>query len=130
MPEPITTGALVAAALSAGAGALGKEVVGAAVKDAYAALKAAVGRWAAPNVEQLEAKPDSDARAGVLAELVDEQPEAARTEVRALAEALRDALVAEGRGAVVDNRITVIADRGSIAAGRDVNLGALPPKPG
>ena len=44
MVEPITTGGLVAAALGAAAGMLAKGALGAAAKDAYEALKAAVIR--------------------------------------------------------------------------------------
>ncbi len=128
MAEPITIGALVAAALAAGAVEAGKGVLGAAAKDAYAGLKALAARVLGPAAEQLEAKPESDNRAGVVAELVEEQPAEVQESLRALAEALRGALAAEGRGATIDNRITVIATGGSVAAGRDVNIGAMPPR--
>lgn len=122
----MTIGTLAAAALSAGASALGKEAVSAAVKEAYATLKAAVAKWAAPNVEQLEAKPDHEARAEVLADIVDETADDdAKAEIRTLAETLQAELHKAGHGATVDNRVTVIADRGSIAAGRAVELGDL-----
>jgi hypothetical protein len=125
MADPVTIGTLAAAALSAAAGALGKELANTAVKEAYAALKAAVAKWAAPNVEQLEAKPDSEARAEVLAEIVNEQADDAKAEIKTLAEALQAELHKAGYGATVANRVTVIADRGSIAAGGNVNLGDL-----
>jgi hypothetical protein len=60
----------------------------------------------------------------VVAELVEEQSPETRAELRRLAEAFRAALANEGRGDLIDNRITVIADRGSIAAGRDVHIAA------
>lgn len=127
MPDPVTVGALVAATLSSAATAIGKDVVGDAVKGAYQSLKSAIAGWAGDDVAKLEAKPDSTARAEVIAETVDELPPETRAKVEALARALRDAMAKDGQGASVDNRITVIADRGSIAAGRDVNIGA-PPK--
>lgn len=129
MADPVTIGTLAAAALSAGAGALGKEVVGAVIKDAYTALKGKLaGLIGNSDVDKLEADPESRGRALTLSEEVDKQPDAARDEIKALAEALQAALQAAGQGAVVDNRITQInvsADRGGIAAGRDVNLGDL-----
>lgn len=123
MGEPVTIGVLAAAALSAAAGAVGKEAASAAVKDAYAALKAAVAKWAGPNVKQLEAKPESEARAEVLAEIVDDQNDECKAEIKRLAEALQTELQNVGYGATVDNRITVLADRSSIAAGRDLKTG-------
>lgn len=123
MGDPMTIGVLAAATLSAAARAIGKQAASAAVKEAYAALKSALSEWAAPNVEQLEAKPNSDAKAEVLAEVVDEQAEESKTEIKRLAEALQAELNKSGLGATIDNRITVIADRGSFAAGRDVKTG-------
>lgn len=129
MADPATIGTLAAAALSAGAGALGKEAVGVVVKDAYAALKAKLaGLIGSSDVDKLEADPESKGRALTLSEEVDKQPDAARAEIKALAEALQAAFQAAGQGTAVDNRITQInvsADRGGIAAGRDVNLGDL-----
>jgi hypothetical protein len=128
MPDPITVGALVAAAISAGASEAGKAVLGQAARDAYDKLKAAAARVLGPALGMLEKKPDSgDLAAGVAAE-VDQQPEPVRAELRELAEALRAALGDEGR-ATIDNRVTVIASgANAIAAGRDVNIGAVPGK--
>jgi hypothetical protein len=127
MSDPITIGSLVAAALGAGAAEVGKAVLGQPVRDAYEALRAAASRVIGPAVAQLETKPDSNNRAGVVAELVEEQPEPVQAELRQLAEALRAALASEGRSASIDNRITVIATHGGIAAGRDVNVAAPAP---
>ena len=129
MDEPVTTGAFVAGVLAAGASALAKGALGAAGKDAYKALKALVTRIAGPNVEQIEAKPDSDARAEVLAELVEEQIQVSAIDGVALqnaAEQLRQALLSDGHSALVDKRVTVIATHGGMAAGRDQYFGALP----
>jgi hypothetical protein len=129
MPEPLTVGSLVAAALAAGATEAGKGLLGGVANDAYEKLKSVAGRVLGSSVTQLEAKPDSNNRAGVVAELVEEQPEPTQAELRQLAEGLREALAAEGLGATIDQRITVIATHGGVAAGRDVNI-AAPPKQG
>lgn len=129
MPDPVTLGALVAAALSAGAIEAGKAVLGATAKDCYEQLKMLASHLLGPSVSDLEARPESSARLGVVAEMVEEQAPPDQARLKALAEALRTALAAEGRGATIDNRITVIASgAGAIAAGRDVNL-ATPPRP-
>jgi hypothetical protein len=128
MVEPVTTGALVAGALAAGAGALAKGFLGEMAKDAYQKLKTMLAPAAATDVDRIEKKPESVAHATVLAEAVDELPEAERASLRALADALRAALAAEGHGATVDNRITVIATHGGMAAGRDQYIG-VPPQP-
>lgn len=127
LPDPVTIGTLAAAALASGAAALGKEAVGAAAKDAYAALKKALLPASPKNVEKLEADPEAEHRAISVAEDVDDLDAETQTKIKTLAEALRGALVADGQGASVDNRITVIADRHGIAAGRDVNI-STPPK--
>jgi hypothetical protein len=128
MPEPFTVGVLVAAMLSAGASEAGKAALGAATKDAYEKLRSLAGRLLGPAVTHLEAKPESRNRAGVVAELVEEQPAATQAELRQLAESLRNALAADGRGAMIDNRITVVASgANSIAAGRDANVRAPTP---
>jgi hypothetical protein len=130
MPDPITTGSLVATMLAAGAAEAGKAALGQAARDAYAALKSAAARVLGPAAGWLEKKPASDDIAAGVAEEVAAQPEAVRAELAALAEALKAALAAEGRAGTIDNRITVIASgANAIAAGRDVNIGALPGKP-
>lgn len=134
MPEPTSIGALVAATLAAGAVEAGKATFGEAAKDAYEKLKSFAVRLIGPSVAELEAKPSSVPRAGVVAEKVDEQAVADKTELKALAEALREALVAEDRGVLLDNqimRINVFADRGGIAAGGNLSVGTVnytPPK--
>jgi hypothetical protein len=102
MPDPITVGSLVATALAAGATEAGKAALGAAAKDAYEKLRSAASRLFGSTVEQLVEKPESKNRIGTVAELVDEQPDAARAELRDLADALRNALEAEGRGALLN----------------------------
>jgi predicted Zn-dependent protease len=127
LADPVTIGTLAAAALASGAAALGKEVVGTASKDAYAALKAALLPASPSNVEKLEANPEAEHRAISVAEDVDDLDADTQAKIEALAEALSGALAADGQAASVDNRITVIADRHGIAAGRDVNI-STPPK--
>jgi hypothetical protein len=65
--EPISA---IALSLALGAGAIaGKEVVGAVVKDAYAALKGLIkSRYPAVSVEQLEQAPNSEKRRAVVEE--------------------------------------------------------------
>lgn len=127
MPEPITVGSLVAAALAAGATEAGKAALGSAAKDAYDKLKSAAARVLGAAVGMLERKPESGDLAAGVAEAVAGQPEPVQAELAALAEALRAALAAEGRAATIDNRITVLATHGGIAAGHTVNV-TLPGK--
>jgi hypothetical protein len=127
MPDPITAGSLVAAALAAGAAEAGKAALGPAARDAYAALRSSAARVLGPAVGWLEKKPESDDLAAGVAEEVANQPDAVRTELAALAEALKAALAAEGRAGTIDNRVTVIATHGGIAAGHTVNV-TLPGK--
>lgn len=107
--DPITVGALAAAALSAGAGEAGKAVLGKAAGDAYTALKSLLTGWAAPDVAALEARAreggTTKAREAVLAEAIDARPQPERDEARALAEALSAALTAEGRGGALATTI-------------------------
>ncbi|WP_299952004.1 hypothetical protein [uncultured Ruegeria sp.] len=122
MADPITIGTLAAATLASGAAALGKEAVGAAAKDAYAGLKEALLPASPKNVKKLEANPEAEHRAISVAEDVDDLDADTQAKIKKLAEALRGALVADGQGVGIDNRIMVIADRQGIAAGRDVNI--------
>jgi hypothetical protein len=125
MPDPITVGALVAAALAAGATEAGKAVLGQAARDAYAALASAATRVVGPMAASLAGKPESTDLAAVNA-----QPADIQSELRSLAEALKAALPAEGR-ASIDNRVTVIASgAGAMAAGRDLNIGSIGSPPG
>lgn len=124
MVEPITTGGLVAAALGAAAGTLANGALGAAAKDAYEALKAAVIRATGEShdVAKLEAKPDSSHRASALAETIDDNASASSAELKALAEALAKALEREGQQQVVEKHVNVVAHDYGTAAGRDVNI--------
>ena len=126
MPDPITIGSLVAAALAAGAAEAGKAVLGGAAKHAYEALASAASRALGPVVGLLVKKPEAESHAVVVAELVEDQPPEVQAELKQLAEALRAALTTEGRGATIDNRMTVIATHNSIAAGGNVTIGAIP----
>ena len=115
--DPITIGALAAAALTAGAGEAGKAVLGQAARDAYDRLRTLVADWAAPDVAALEARAQEGAstktREAVLAEAIDARPEADRAEARTLAEALSADLAAEGRGAALAAMVN------TFKAGRD-----------
>ena len=128
MPDPITVGSLVAAAIAAGAVEAGKGVA----KDAYEGLKELASRVLGPDVVQLEAAPDSKGRAVVVAELVEKQPEPVRMELAQLAEALRSALGAEGKGkalATMVNQFNAYGGRQFNAPGGTQNFGAIPTKP-
>lgn len=99
MPELVTLGGLVAAALSTAGEATLKGAVGEAVKDTYQALKVRVSHWASHDVEALEKMPTSMSRQAVIAEIIDAQPKEDQEHLRALAEKLvaglkRDALAA------------------------------------
>jgi hypothetical protein len=80
-----------------------------------------------PAAGWLEKKPASDDIAAGVAEEVAAQPDAVRAELAALAAALKAALAAEGRAGAIDNRVTVIATYGGMAAGRDMHV-TLPGK--
>ncbi|MGF1605217.1 MAG: hypothetical protein ACFB22_02655 [Rhodothalassiaceae bacterium] len=121
-------GAFVAGILSAGADLVAKGALGAAGKYAYEALRDRVARWAGRDVEQLEARPEPNHRAGALAEVVEDQPQDEQAIVQALAETLKQQLEANGMSRpVLFKRITVIATHGGYAAGGDQIFGA-PPK--
>jgi hypothetical protein len=88
MPDPVTLGALVAAALSMGGEATLKGAVGAAVKDAYKLLKEKVSHWAFSDAEALEKTPASTTRQAVIAEIVNARPKEDQESLRVLAETL------------------------------------------
>jgi hypothetical protein len=88
MPDPVTLGVLVAAALSMAGEATLKGAVGEAVKDAYKALKERVSHWAFSDVEALEKAPASITRQAVIAEIVDARPKDDQESLRVLAETL------------------------------------------
>jgi hypothetical protein len=88
MPDPVTLGALVAAALSMAGEATLKGAVGEAVKDAYKLLKEKVSHWAFNDVEALEKTPASTTRQAVIAEIVNARPKDDQESLRVLAETL------------------------------------------
>jgi hypothetical protein len=124
MTDTVTTGALVASALSAGGVTFVKGFITEGAKDLYGQLRSRLVRLSEPAVTSLEAKPDSANRQGVIAEIVDERDDAEKRELASLA--LIKALGEHGKTAVQTN-ITVIAMNGGNAAGRDINYYAPPP---
>ncbi len=97
MNDPVTIGTLAASALAMAGEATLKGAVGEAVKDAYGALKGALGRWANSDVEALQSDPGSSGRQMVIAEAVDRRATADdKAQIRVLAEALVSALTAGG----------------------------------
>jgi hypothetical protein len=92
MPDPVTLGALVAAALGMAAEAALKGAVGEAVKEAYHALKEKVSSWASNDVKALEESPTSATRQALIAETVNARPKEDQDFVRLLAEVLVAAL--------------------------------------
>jgi hypothetical protein len=121
MADPVTTGALVASALSVGGATFVKGFITEGAKDLYGQLRGRLVRLSAPAVESLEAKPESVNRQGVIAEIVDERDEGEKRELAMLARALIDALREQGKTAMQTN-ITVIATNGGNAAGRDQTI--------
>src|SRR3954467_2421464 len=128
MTDTVTTGTLVASALSAGGVTFVKGFITEGAKDLYGQLGSRVVRLSEPAVQSLEAKPDSANRQGVIAEIVDERDEAEKRGLASLARALIEALGEHGKTAVQTN-ITVIATNGGHAAGRDqiINYGVAAP---
>ncbi len=119
MPDPISIGVLAASALATAADATLKGLVGEGIKDAYKALRDKVAHWAGPDVEALEKTPASTARQAVIAEEIDRQAADEQEVVRALANALVEALKKDG---VAEPRsMTVTATHGGVAAGRDMS---------
>ncbi|NDW02620.1 hypothetical protein [Salipiger sp. PrR002] len=128
MPEPITTGAVVAATIATAASAIAKSALGSAGKDVYERLKGLLN-FGSSDVERIEDRPDSSVRAAMLAELIDDQSDEKKHELLELSHKLRRALDEQGVGAAVEARTNVIATHGGIAAGRDINLSYPPPAP-
>jgi hypothetical protein len=100
MADPVTLGALAAAALAMAAEAALKGAVGEAAKDAWKALRDKVAAWAGGDVEALEKAPASAARQAVVAEAIDTRPADDRAAAGALAKELIAALRAAGGGNV------------------------------
>ncbi|WP_456619043.1 MULTISPECIES: hypothetical protein [unclassified Bradyrhizobium] len=96
MTDPLTVGALVAAALGMAGEAVLKGAVGEAVKDGYKTLRDKVAGWADKDVRALEQAPTSAARRAVIAEILDAKPLEEVTPARDLAEQLIAALKAGG----------------------------------
>ena len=124
--EPVTTGALVAGALSAAAATLAKGMLGEAAKDAYKKLKDRISAWVGHDVESLEKDPESTAREAVIAESVDRRDNGEKQDLSVLAQKLISSLGDEGKAAA-GTRITVIAKHGGMAAGRDQTINFAPP---
>lgn len=95
MTDPVTIGTVSVSALTFAASALAKGGLGEVAKDAYKALKDAISRWAAPDVEALVKEPGSKGRQLTLTELIDQAPESTREALLPLANALTDALKAD-----------------------------------
>jgi hypothetical protein len=116
MPDLVTLGALVAAALGMAAEAALKGAVGEVVKEAYHALKEKVSGWASDDVKALEELPTSTARQAVIAEIVDAQLKDDREALRVLAETLVAALKKRAPATGLDiGRLTAL----------EVNLGSI-----
>jgi len=105
MPDPLTIGALAAAALAMGGEAALKGAAGEVAKDAYKALKDRVARWAGADVEALEKAPTSAGRQAVIAEAIDGQSADERAALRPLAEQLIAALKSQGLNVGLDIRL-------------------------
>jgi hypothetical protein len=118
----------VAGAMSAAAAALAKGVLGEAAKDAYKALKGKIAAWAGHDVTRLEDNPASAAREAVVAEAINSRAETEKQELKDLARVLLTGL-GDADKAGAEMRITVIATRGGMAAGRDQTINYAPPPP-
>jgi hypothetical protein len=108
MADPVTIGTLAAAALAIAAEAALKGGVGEAVKDAYAALKSWIGKWAEHDVKALESSPGSSARKAVLAEAIDTLKEDDALTVRKLAEELVTALRSDAASTAIGLDISTL----------------------
>jgi len=71
MADPVTIGALVAAALGMAGDALVKGTIGEAAKDAYKALKYKASHWIGNDLVELEKTPESTTRLAIIAETLD-----------------------------------------------------------
>jgi hypothetical protein len=92
MTDPVTIGGLAASLLATAAPEALKTGVSEAIKDAYKALKAKIGGWAAADVEALAKEPGSPGRQLIVAEMINRQSPSDLAEVRTLALALNGAL--------------------------------------
>jgi hypothetical protein len=93
MEEPGTIGTMVSRVLGMAAEAtLQEDAAREAAKDAYNTLKQKLSCRAASDVHALERNPTSAARRAVIAEAVDELPEAEKMSIKAVAAALAEVL--------------------------------------
>ena len=139
--DPLT---VIISALTAGAAASAKDVVGQAVKDGYAGLKALIVRQFGQKadveaaLEGMEKKPDSQARQGVLKEELETAGAAQDAEVIRQAQALLDLLkqhglvsgpsyqaTLKGSGAIAQGEGAVAAGAGGVAVGGDVTSSTI-----
>jgi hypothetical protein len=90
--DPVSLTAITTA-IAAGAAASVKDTAAAAVKDAYASLKALIRRkYAAVDLTAVEKKPDSETKRASLQEDLADAGAAGDAELRQLAQALADAV--------------------------------------
>ncbi|MFN8464574.1 MAG: hypothetical protein U0X20_03450 [Caldilineaceae bacterium] len=139
MVDPVS---IIVGALIAGAAAATKDVTGQAIKDAYGGLKKLlVGRFGGQSnlenaVSQLEAKPDSKNRQGVVQEEIESSTAVNDPEVVRQAQALLDLLrqaggltaaqynaIVTGSGAAAVGPGAVAAGKGGVAVGGSVEGG-------
>ena len=92
MAEPSTIGEMVSRVLGMASEATLQDVTCEVAKDAYKALEQKLSCRAASDVHALERDPTSAARQAVIAEVVDQLPEAEKGSVKRLATELADAL--------------------------------------
>jgi len=139
--DPIT---IIVTAVAAGAAVAAKDVAAQAVKDGYAALKTLIVRKfgeqadVAAAVEQVEKKPDSKPRQGVLKEELETAGAGQDAEVVRQAQALLDLLKGHGQalgvtyqaelrgsGAIAQGPGAVAAGARGVAVGGDVKGGVI-----
>jgi hypothetical protein len=139
--DPVT---IIVTALVAGAAASLKDVAATAVKDGYAALKALLirkfgGRSDVPDaIEQVEKRPDSESRQGMLKEELETAQAGQDAEVLEQARALLELLEQhglmpatsyhaklEGSGAIAQGPGAVAAGKRGVAIGGNVQGGVI-----
>src|SRR4051794_915949 len=100
MTDTVTTGALVACALSMASVTFVKSLITEGAKDLYGQLRSRLVRLSESAVQSLEEKPDSASRQGAIAEMVDERDDGEKRELAALARELIEAISEYGKTAV------------------------------
>jgi hypothetical protein len=127
MTEPMSITTMLVGAVVSGAVAATGQVAGAAIKDAYGAFKALIVRKLGAQadvenaIQQVEAKPKSEARRGMLAEELDAASAAQDAEIVAAAKELLRLLDEEGIQTGISYQATV---SGSGAAAQDHSTAA------